>query len=513
MGASRGGDLSNASPARLVLDPAFRVGPLSRRLFGSFVEHMGRCVYTGIYEPDHDTADEHGFRTDVQHLVTELGPTILRYPGGNFVSNYSWEDGVGPKSDRPTKLDFGWRTLESNQVGTDDFLSWCARLGVEAMLAVNLGTRGITEAIELLQYTNGREDTELPNRRVRNGYPEPHNVRVWCLGNEMDGPWQMGFKTAPEYARLAEETARAMKRYDGDLELVACGSSNSAMPTFGTWERVVLDRCFEHVSHISAHAYYEPIEGDIDSFLACAENMHRFISAVVATADHVAATKHSDKLIMVSFDEWNVWYQADFSGETNLDIREPGPLIEDVYDVTDAVVVGSLLITLMQHADRVSMACQAQLVNVIAPIMTRPGGPAWRQTIFHPFALTSRYARGQVLRSAVTSPPVNTAAYGEVDALLCTATYDRDSGDLVIFAVNRSRTEPVDFAASLAAFRGARLVEHLLLHDDDPSACNTEAEPDRVVPHIGTAEVTDTTLTAVLPPVSWHCFRLAEELT
>jgi alpha-L-arabinofuranosidase len=510
MGPSHLGELPAGSGARLVLDPAFRVGPLSRRLFGSFVEHMGRCVYTGIYEPGHDTADEYGFRTDVQDLVTELGPTILRYPGGNFVSNYSWEDGVGPKADRPTKLDFGWRALESNQVGTDDFLSWCSRIGVEAMLAVNLGTRGITEAIELLQYTNGREGTELTNRRVRNGYPEPHNVRVWCLGNEMDGPWQMGFKTPPEYARLAEETARAMKRYDGDLELVACGSSNSAMPTFGSWERIVLDRCFEHVSHISAHAYYEPIDSDVDSFLACAENMHRFISAVVATADHVAATKRSDKLIMVSFDEWNVWYQADFPGETSLDIREPGPLIEDVYDVTDAVVVGSLLITLMQHADRVSIACQAQLVNVIAPIMTRPGGPAWRQTIFHPFALTSRYAKGQVLRTAVVSPSVSTAAYGDVDALLCTATYDPDSGDLVIFAVNRSRTAAIDLSSSLAAFEGARLVEHLLLHDEDSSARNTEADPDRVVPRIGGAELADGTLTAVLPPVSWHCFRLRE---
>jgi alpha-L-arabinofuranosidase len=496
------------SSARLVLDPAFVVGPLHRRLFGSFVEHMGRCVYTGIYEPGHDRADEHGFRTDVQDLVRELGPTILRYPGGNFVSNYHWEDGVGPRSDRPTKLDFAWRTLESNQVGTDDFLSWCARIDVEAMLAVNLGTRGITEAIELLQYVNGREGSALPDRRVRNGYPEPHDVHVWCLGNEMDGPWQMGFKTPEEYARLAEETARAMRRYDGALQLVACGSSTSAMPTFGTWERIVLDRCFEHVSHISAHAYYEPIEGDTESFLASAENMHRFIDAVVATADHVAATKQSHRRIMVSFDEWNVWYQTRFDGETNLEIREPGPLIEDVYDVTDAVVVGSLLITLMQHTDRVSIACQAQLVNVIAPIMTRPGGPAWRQTIFHPFALTSRYARGQVLRPAVISPRVSTSAYGEVDALLGTATFDPDTGDLVIFAVNRSRALPVTLTSDLSAFGPVRLVEHLMLHDDDPGARNTEADPDRVVPRPGAAEVSDATLTAVLPPISWHCIRL-----
>ncbi len=496
--------------ARLVLDPAFVVGPLNRRIFGSFVEHMGRCVYTGIYEPDHPAADEHGFRTDVRDLVTELGPTMLRYPGGNFVSNYHWEDGVGPLDERPTKLDFAWRTLESNQVGTDDFLRWCAGIGIEPMMAVNLGTRGLSEAIELLQYTNGAPGTEFPDRRVRNGFPEPHDVRVWCLGNEMDATWQMGHKTPEEYARLAEETARAMKRYDGRLELVACGSSNSSMPTFGTWERTVLDRCFDEVEHISAHAYYEPHDGDLDSFLVCAEDMDRFIRAVVATADHVAATKQSAKKIMVSFDEWNVWYQSRFHGEMSLDIREPGPLIEDVYDVTDAVVVGSLLVTLMRHTDRVSMACQAQLVNVIAPIMTRPGGPAWRQTIFHPFALTAKHARGQVLQSAVVGPSVDTEAFGTVDALLTTVTHDPSSGDLVIFAVNRSRTQPIELTADLAAFRDPQLVEHLVVHDDDPAAVNTEHQPDRVVPRTGKAEVDGSTLTALLPPISWHCFRLSE---
>ena len=504
--------------ATVRIDQAFTVGPLNRRLFGSFVEHMGRCVYTGIYEPDHPTADERGFRGDVADLVRELGPTIVRYPGGNFVSNYHWEDGVGPKHERPTKLDFAWRSVETNQVGTDDFIDWCRAVGVEPMLAVNLGTRGVTEAIELLQYCNGEAGTLLPDRRAKNGHPGAHDVRVWCLGNEMDGPWQMGHKTAEEYARLAEETARAMHRFDDTLELVACGSSNRAMPTFGTWERVVLERCFDFVDHISAHAYYEPLDGDVDSFLACAEDMERFIDSVVATADHVAAVKGSQKRIHVSFDEWNVWFQERFHGESSLEIREAPELIEDVYDVADAVVVGSLLITLMRHTDRVSMACQAQLVNVIAPIATRPGGAAWRQTIFHPFALTARYAKGTVLRPAVESPTIDTKAFGSVDQLHLTATRDEDSGELVVFAVNRSRTEPCDLSLDLVgaarATDGARpayrVVEHLALHDDDPAARNTEDHPDRVSPRPGNAAVNGTTLTAALPPISWHCIRLSE---
>ena len=253
---------------------------------------------------------------------------------------------------------------------------------------------------------------------MKNGRLEPYDVRLWCLGNEMDGPWQIGHKTAEEYARLAEETGQAMLRVDADLQLVACGSSNSAMPTFGTWERVVLERCFDVVDHISAHAYYEPIDGDLESFLACADDMDRFIRAVVATADHVAAVRRSTKQIMISFDEWNVWFQGRFAGEGSLPIRSTPPLIEDVYDVHDAVVVGSLLITLLRHADRVAMACLAQLVNVIAPILTEAGGPAWRQTIFHPFALTSRYARGTVLQTPCATPMISTARFGEVDQVL-----------------------------------------------------------------------------------------------
>jgi alpha-N-arabinofuranosidase len=501
--------------AAVRLDPANVVGPLRPRLFGSFVEHMGRCVYTGIYEPGHPTADAKGFRQDVSELVRELGPTVVRYPGGNFVSNYRWEDGVGPKADRPKRLDLAWRSIESNQVGTDDFVDWCRTVGVEPMLAVNLGTRGVTEAVELLEYCNGDAGTELADRRATNGHPEPHDIRLWCLGNEMDGPWQMGHKTAKEYARLAEETARAMRRFDDSLELVACGSSNRAMPTFGSWERTVLERCFDLVDHISAHAYYEPVDGDVDSFLASAEDMHRFIESVVATADHVAAVAQSDKRIMVSFDEWNVWFQHRFGGESSLDIREAPELIEDVYDVTDAVVVGSLLITLMQHTDRVAAACQAQLVNVIAPIATRPGGAAWRQTIFHPFALTSRHSRGDVLRPVVRSDRISTARYGDVDQLLTTATLDPETGDLVILAVNRSRQDDLRLTLEIApplglegAPAGYVLVEHSQLHDGDPAARNTEAEPDRVVPTSGDATVENRVVRAVLPPVSWHCIRL-----
>lgn len=491
---------------RLVVDPAFVVGAVDRRLFGSFVEHMGRCVYTGIYEPGHPTADPDGFRGDVLDLVRELGVTAVRYPGGNFVSNYDWEDGVGPKDQRPRKLDLAWRAIEPNQFGTDEFMAWSTKAGVEPVWAVNLGTRGIKEAVELLSYTNLPAGTELPDRRVANGHEAPYGIKVWCLGNEMDGPWQIGHKTAEEYARLAEETANAMRRVDPELELVACGSSNSGMPTFGEWERVVLERTYELVDHISLHAYYEPRD-DSASFLAAAEDMDRMISSVIATADHVKALKRSSKEITLSFDEWNVWRQSDFPGELGLDIREVSPLIEDTYTVDDAVVVGSLLITLLRHADRVKIACLAQLVNVIGPIRTEPDGRAWRQTIFHPFALTAKYAGPIVLQTAISGgPEIDTAAFGRVPALWSTATYDEKTGEIAIFVVNRSETDKLDLEIPVGDLRGAR---HLALYDDDRAAVNTADDPDRVVPRVieGT-EIVDGVCTATLPPASWHLIQL-----
>ena len=497
-----------ADIVQVTVDPGFVVGPVQPRLFGSFVEHLGRCVYTGVYEPDHPTADPDGFRSDVADLVAELGVTLIRYPGGNFVSNYVWEHGVGPRPERPTTLDLAWRSLEPNQVGTDDFLQWCERIGVPAMLAVNLGTRGLVEAVELLQYCNTEAGSRLADRRGANGRTEPYAVGLWCLGNEMDGPWQIGHRPADAYGRLAEQTARAMRLVDPGIELVACGSSNSAMPTLGTWERVVLEHCLDVVDHISAHAYYEPAEGDYASFLASAVDMERFIAAVVATADHVAAVRGSTRRITVSFDEWNVWYSRRFAQPETF--VEAPPLLEDVYDVHDAVVVGSLLITLLRHTDRVAIACLAQLVNVIAPIMTDPGGAAWRQTIFHPFALTARSARGTVLQTVVSGPTLTTARYGEVDQVHAVATWDETERTLTVFAVNRSLTEDADLELDLSRFPATlAVVDHQMMAESDPHLTNTRDHPDRVRPRPGRSGVGDGVLTGTLPAVSWHCIRLA----
>lgn len=498
------------STARFVLDPAFSVGTVDPRLFGSFVEHLGRCVYTGLYEPGHPSADADGLRTDVLDLVRELGVTAIRYPGGNFVSGYRWEDGVGPVEQRPRRLDPAWRSTETNRFGLSEFMSFLHKLpGTTPILAVNLGTRGVQEALDLQEYSNHPAGTELSDRRIGHGDKDPFGIRLWCLGNEMDGPWQIGAQDADSYGKLAAATARAMRMVDPDVELVACGSSNQGMPTFAAWEATVLQHTYDVVDYISMHAYYEEHDGDRDSFLASAVDMDSFISNVVATCDHIGARLKSPKKINISFDEWNVWYYARTAAADPIDWEEAPRLLEDNYSVTDAVVFGSLLITLLRHADRVTVACLAQLVNVIAPIMTEPGGPAWRQTTFFPFAQASAHGRGRVLSVNVEGPSYSTARFGEVPLLHATAVIDDATGAVTVFAVNRSQTEALPLTVDLRGLPLSSVLEHSALTDPDHDARNTLAEPERVTPApVPGTTLTGGTLTASLPPLSWNMIRL-----
>jgi alpha-N-arabinofuranosidase len=494
--------------ARIVLDPAFTVADVDPRLFGSFVEHLGRCVYTGIYEPGHPEAAPDGFRRDVADLVRALDVPIVRYPGGNFVSGYRWEDGIGPRADRPTRLDLAWRSVETNEVGTDEFMAWCASVGTAPMLAVNLGTRGVDAARELVEYCNHPGGTYWSDRRIAGGARTPHGVKVWCLGNEMDGPWQIGHKTAHEYGRLAAETAKAMRWVDPGIELVACGSSHHRMPTFGEWEATVLEHCYEHVDYLSVHAYYEQRPADPDSFLACAMDMDAMIADVVASVDYARARGKHRKRVNLSFDEWNVWYMSRRADEPAWEQRPR--LIEDQYTLTDAVVVGNLLISLLRHADRVRIGCLAQLVNVIAPILTQPGGPAWRQTTYHPFALTSRHARGTVLRTALLDAPRHqTSWFGDTPLLDATAVAHHDPDELTVFTVNRDRHHPHTVDLDLRAFPHLATARHTVLSGEHPDATNTAERPDRVTPRTHPARpVTDHRLTVELPALSWSMLRI-----
>jgi alpha-N-arabinofuranosidase len=487
--------------ARLTLHRDFTVAPVPRRLFGSFVEHMGRCVYTGIFEPGHPEADEQGLRRDVLELTRQVGPTVVRYPGGNFVSGYRWEDGVGPVERRPRRKDRAWHSLETNRFGLAEFARWAELAGTEPMLAVNLGTRGAREARDLIEYANAPAGRGLSDLRVAHGRRAPFGIRLWCLGNEMDGPWQIGHTTATTYGRLAAETARAMRGVDPGIELVACGSSKPQMRTFGEWERQVLEECYEQVDFLSAHSYYAQDEDDVASYLASAAGMEAMIDGVVATADAVRARGRHRKRIAVAFDEWNVRTSGPRPpGRGRKRWVEAPRLAEDEYTVTDAVVAGTLLHALLRRCDRVTVGCQAQLVNVLGLLRSEPGGPAWAQTIALPFTEIRTAAVGESLQVAVGGDRLDTRRYGDVAAVDAAATWDEETRSLALFVANRDPAAATTVDVVLAGFgelavSGARTL----------SAAADASERLRPLPG---CTPTDGGLHLALPPLSWSAVRL-----
>jgi len=493
----------------VTIDPAFVIAPVPSRLFGSFVEHMGRCVYGGVYDPGHEQANDQGLRKDVLDLVRELGISVVRYPGGNFVSSYNWEDGVGPVDERPVRLDLAWRSIEPNTFGLGEFMDWARLAQIEPMMSVNLGLRGVADAVNLLEYTNFPGGTKYSDLRISHGQTRPYGIRLWCLGNEMDGPWQIGHKSADAYGVLADETAKAMRQVDPNVELVLCGSSNSHMPTYGSWEATVLEHAYEHVDYISLHAYFEQSGDDRTGFLGSACVMDDFINGVVATCDHVAAKNHIRRKMILSFDEWNIWNESRFVGQTNLEWAKAPRLIEDEYTTEDAVVVGNLLMSLLRHSDRVGIACLAQLVNVIAPIRAEARGMAWRQSIFYPFALTAQNARGDVLRVEPKTDLIHSPNIGDIPVVDVVATHDNQTDEITIFTVNRHQEEEVILELQLITGEHYEIAEQFVLGGQDLLQTNNQQAPQRVKPRASkTAILREDGVMVKLPPVSWTMLRL-----
>ncbi|MCL2662255.1 MAG: alpha-N-arabinofuranosidase [Oscillospiraceae bacterium] len=498
--------------AKMTVNKAYEIDKVDPRIYGSFVEHLGRCVYDGIYEPGHKTANAGGFRADVKELVKELNTSFIRYPGGNFVSGYNWMDGIGPANDRPKRLDLAWRTMETNEVGLHEFMDWANEVNADVNMAINLGTKGIDDARNIVEYCNHKGGTYWSDLRKANGRAEPYKIKTWCLGNEMDGPWQMGAKTAEEYGRIAVEAAKMMKWTDDSIELVACGSSNNSMPTFASWESTVLEHTYDHVDFLSLHCYYNNRENDLKSYLAMNIDMDNFIKSVASICDYIKAKKHSKKTINLSFDEWNVWYH---SNEQDAKIAKEAPwsispsILEDIYTFEDALLVGGLLITLLKNCDRVKIACLAQLVNVIAPIMTEKGGEAWRQTTFYPFKQAANYGHGTVLTPIIDSPTYGCEKFESVPYLESLAIHNEEKGEVVVFALNRSENEDIELTVDLQGFRPGLVTEFSEMSGFGLKQVNTKADASVKPAESKAAKVEGDTLTAVLKPLSWNMIRVA----
>lgn len=506
LGQSRASDSNQ--PVRIYADTRRTIAPISRELFGSFLEHLGRAIYEGIYDPQSRLSDSNGFRKDVVDEIRKLGVPIIRYPGGNFVSGYNWLDGIGPKANRPRVLDKAWNSINTNEFGTDEFLAWCRLVGTEPLLGLNLGTGTPEQAAALVEYCNQSQGTRWSELRRQNGHAEPYNVQHWCLGNEMDGPWQIGHMTATEYGMKAQDSARQMRAVDPSLKLIACGSSGPGMPTYLEWDREVLEQCYEYVDAISLHRYFNnerETGGDSAKFLAMNLSMERQIDEVAAVCDVVRGHKRSPKKLWLSFDEWNVWYrQTDGNGK-----RQIAPhLLEEIYNLEDALLVGGIVNTLIRKSDRVKLSCLAQLVNVIAPIMTNSNG-LFRQTIYYPYSWGLAYAHGSVLELLVESPSHDIKGLGDVQYVDAAATLDGETGKGAFFLLNRDLEKPHQVEI-LWEESGPRTAEAMVLTGSDLKATNSFEAPERIIPKPGDKPSNSAGRTTLeLPPRSYTVVQYA----
>ncbi|WP_287971797.1 MULTISPECIES: arabinosylfuranosidase ArfA [Blautia] len=498
---------------KIIVNKVYRKGKIDKRIYGSFVEHMGRVVYSGVYEPENPCADEDGFRTDVLQAVKDAGITSIRYPGGNFVSCYHWEDGIGDKKLRPRRPELAWKAVETNEFGTDEFMKWCKKAGTEPVLAVNLGTRGIEDAVHYLEYCNFQEGTTYSDMRKDNGHAEPYHVKTWCLGNEMDGMWQLGHKDAKDYGKLARETAKAMKVLDPSVELVSCGSSLNTMDTYPEWEAATLEETYEFVDYISLHQYFDGHEKNMIEFLAQADEMNQYIKTVVSVCDYIKAKKRSEKELYISFDEWGVW--THHSEETVKECegnpwKNAAPISEMIYSFQDSLLFAEMLMTLLKNADRVKIACQSLLANISAMIMTEKGGGLWLQPNYYPFAHMANYGKGEVMDVRINAP-VYQKGTKQISFLDSVVVENAEEKELVVFAVNRSENQDMEVCVEIQGYKPVDIIEHKVMISEEPEATNRESHGKIKPQDRKDMEIKGSSVKGIFPKLSWNMVRIRTE--
>jgi len=458
----------------VALHTRFQIGLVDPRIFGGFLEHMGRAVYEGVYDPTSVHADANGFRADVLGALGRLGMTAMRYPGGNFASGYHWQAGIGPREQRPVVRELAWQSIEPNRFGTDEYIRLCRTMNWTPMITANLGTGTPEEARNWVEYCNCPAGTRYADLRATNGNPEPFGVKLWCLGNEMDGPWQLGHVPADHYAIRAQQAAKMMKDADPSIELVACGTCSPSLPTYMEWDRTVLEHMGDLANYISLHRYVGNPQDDTLDYLAVTNAIDRQIEEMDAVCRFVQARRRSKKRTYLCFDEWNVWYknqQMDGNG------KFAPHLIEEIYNLEDALVVAGFLHSFLRHADVVKIANLAQIVNIIAPIQTR-GDEMLIQSIFYPFEMFSARRDGISLRPAVDGPAYDGKTHGRTTYIDSSAILAGDR--LHVFLTNRSPNETAGVRIALADRDIVSLESAELLTGSGPKAANSYEQPDRV---------------------------------
>jgi alpha-N-arabinofuranosidase len=497
----------STATATVTLNTENVIGEVSPKIFGGFVEHLGRCVYEGVYDPQSPLADKNGFRTDVLAALREMKIPVMRYPGGNFVSGYDWRDGVGPRENRPRRRELAWSSIETNQFGTNEFVDFCRELGCEPMLGMNFGTGTIQDASDYVEYCNALVGTKWSDLRKQHGYEKPHAVKYWCLGNEMDGQWQIGHMTADQYAAKAREAAKMMKTQDRSIKTIICGSSGPFMKTFPDWDRTALETCWHQADYLSLHNYATNWQNDTPGFLAYSVEFEKHIDTletVLRETKQKIGGKHD---IFLSQDEWNVWYK-DRNGDGKWTVAPH--LCEETYNLEDVLVVAQWMNVFLRKCHVLKMACLAQVVNVIAPLKTRRDA-LLKESTFYPFVMYANAARGVSIKPTVQAPPFQTKRFGDVPALDVAATIDLGARKASVFIVHRGLTETL---RTEVAFTGPKAPTHVVEAQQiwglDPKASNSFERPEVVVPRqVGAMPFKDGRFPIKLPPLSVTAVQLA----
>ena len=500
--------MSQTAISHIYIDTKRVISAISPLLFSGFAEHMGRCIYEGIYDPASPHADEKGLRKDVLEALRELNYRSIRYPGGNFLSGYSWEDGIGPKDQRPRRRDLAWQSIETNQFGTDEFLHFCQQIGAAPMMGVNMGTGSIQDAANLVEYCNAPAGTKYGDLRAKYGRRDPYQVKYWCLGNEMDGFWQIGHLNATDYGKKAREAAKMMRLHDDDIELVLCGSSNPKMSSYPEWDRVALELCWEQVDYHSMHYYASNHADDTDSYLALSAEFEDFVDTLAGVLRYVKARNRSSRDVYLSWDEWNIWYKTHKTEEMRGGWTEAPHLIEEIYNLEDALVAAQWLNVFLRKADVLKIACLAQIVNVIAPILTTQDAML-KQTIYYPLLLFSQMAHGNSLDLTVDAPMYATKQFGDMPLLDVSAAHDARAAANSIFIVNRSQTERLPLVIHWQDVNPSRITSAQQLSGTDPKAANSWENPNRLVSRpLYAPRIMDGKAELTLPPLSFTALRV-----
>ena len=485
---------------RVVVDPAYTIAQVDPRIFGGFLEHMGRAVYEGVYDPKSSHADENGFRQDTLGALRRLRMTAMRYPGGNFASGYHWMDGIGPKKQRPTVRELAWQSIEPNQFGTDDFMKMASTMDWTPMVTVNLGTGTPEEARNWVEYCNCPVGSRYADLRAENGSKAPYQVKLWGLGNEMDGPWQLGHVPADQYAILAQQAAKLMKDTDPNIETVACGTCSISLPTYMEWDRIVLEYIGSFADYVSLHRYVGNPKGNTADYLAVTNSIDQQIEEMDAVCRFVQARSKSKKRHYLCFDEWNVWYRNHSAEHTNGSGKFAPHLIEEHYNLEDALVVAGFINSFIRHADVIKIANLAQIVNVIAPILTR-GDDMLLQTIFYPFAMYSSRRDGIALLPSVSGPAYDSPSYGRVNTIDTSAIL----GDSVlhVFLVNRNIKETAEIEIDHGRGKLVSVISAEVVSGPTPEACNTYENPNVICSQpLQAVKIGEGKASVQLPPLS-----------